>query len=437
MFGNDDGRKFYVKSGVVMLPDKNIREACLSLFLKLSAVSSADIFLQSSLGATEPCCNHREEKLSVVVKEKDMVYQASRMRVISHLLASRFYKPQELLASVAPDVPPMRRANVWCALLDVKATDEWNFYLVNTLSVHVSDRQLDVDIPRCHQYEELMTSPAAHYGLRRLLKAWLISHPQYVYWQGCDSLAAPFLLLHFNRLPTALACLTAFIKKYLNDFFLKDNSAVIQEQLAVFNHLLAYVDAELYSRLASMDFYPELYAIPWFLTCFAHVLPIHKLFHVWDQLLQRDSSFPLFIGLAILRQLRPTLVDASFNDAILLFSDLPGLPCSLQPMSYRELKKWNCPRLSCEEFAWRVIEQLILAIDIRPQIEFGRGCVLRSINYPNVNDKSLLNIAEPMRAAQRSQHPICIVGGKDVDITRKQIVLVVELQLEIWKEYSP
>lgn len=33
MFGNDDGRKFYVKSGVVMLPDKNIREACLSLFL--------------------------------------------------------------------------------------------------------------------------------------------------------------------------------------------------------------------------------------------------------------------------------------------------------------------------------------------------------------------------------------------------------------------
>ncbi|WKY16745.1 hypothetical protein Q1695_001398 [Nippostrongylus brasiliensis] len=450
MFGNDEARKFCVKPSVFMLPDKNIRE-------KLSTVPSTDIFLHSLLIGTKLDSN-QNEKLSVIVKEKDMVYQASRMRLISHLLASRFYKQQELLESVAPDVPPMRRAEVWCALLDVRTSDEWSFYLSNTLANHVSDRQLDVDIPRCHQYEELMTSPAAHYGLRRLLKAWLISHPQYVYWQGCDSLAAPFLLLHFNRLPTALACLTAFIRKYLNNFFLKDNSAVIQEQLAVFNHLLAFVDSKLYTRLASMDFYPELFAIPWFLTCFAHVLPIHKLFHIWDQLLQRDSSFPLFIGLAILRQLRHTLIDASFNDAILLFSDLPdlsmevvvadsisyydrvppscafryhaivdevplplprGLPCSLQQLSHKELKKWNCPRLSREEFAWRVTGQLVVAIDIRPQIEFGRGCVLRSINYPNVNDKSLLNIAEPMRVAQRNQHPICIVGGKDVDITRK------------------
>nr|CDJ90808.1 Serine threonine protein kinase-related and RabGAP TBC domain containing protein [Haemonchus contortus] len=450
MFGNDEARKFYVKPGVVMLPDKNMRE-------KLSSIASTDIFLQSSLTATE-AGDFQNDNLSVIVKEKDMVYQASRMRLISHLLASRFYKQQELLDAVAPDIPPMRRADVWCALLDVRSSDEWNFYLSNTLAVHISDRQLDVDIPRCHQYEELMTSPAAHYGLRRLLKAWLISHPQYVYWQGCDSLAAPFLLLHFKRLPTALACLTAFIKKYLNNFFLKDNSAVIQEQLAVFNHLLAFVDAKLYTRLASMEFYPELFAIPWFLTCFAHVLPIHKLFHIWDHLLQRDSSFPLFIGLAILRQLRPTLIDASFNDAILLFSDLPdlsmevvvsdsiayydrvppscafrphatpsdkpqaaprGLPCSLRHVPYKELKKWHCPRLSREEFKWRVTDQLIVVIDIRPQIEFGRGCVLRSINYPNVSDKSLLNIAEPMKAAQRNQHPICILGGKDVDITRK------------------
>ncbi|KAK6766479.1 hypothetical protein RB195_026030 [Necator americanus] len=438
MFGNDETRKFFVKPGVVMLPDKNVRE-------KLMSVPSMDVFLRSFLAAPGSTINH-DDNLSVIVKEKDMVYQASRMRLISHLLNSRFYKLPELLSSVASDVPPMRRADVWCALLDIRSSDELNFFQWNTIAVHVSDRQLDVDIPRCHQYEELMTSPAAHYCLRRLLKAWLVSHSQYVYWQGCDSLAAPFLLLNFNSLSTALACLTAFIKKYLNNFFLKDNSAIIQEQLAVFNHLLAFVDAKLYTRLASMDFYPELFAIPWFLTCFAHVLPIYKLFHVWDQLLQRDSSFPLFI------------VEASFNDAILLFSDLPdlsmevvvadsiayydrvppscafrshsipndcksppprGLPCSLQSLHYQELKKWHCPRISREEFAWRVSDQLIVAIDIRPQIEFGRGCVLRSINYPNVSDLSLLNIAEPLRVAQRNQHPICIIGGKDVEITRK------------------
>lgn len=52
------------------------------------------------------------------------------------------------------------------------------------------------------------------------------------------------------------------------------------EYLAVFFHLLAFMDAALYTHLSAMDFRPELFAIPWFLTCFAHILPLHKLFYV-------------------------------------------------------------------------------------------------------------------------------------------------------------
>lgn len=96
------------------------------------------------------------------------------------------------------------------------------------------------------------------------------------------------------------------------------------EYLAVFMQVLAFADSDLFSHLHALDFRPELFAIPWFLTCFAHVLPLHKLFHLWDTLLLTDSSFPLFIGVAILLQLRPQLIQAQFNDAILLFSDLPG-----------------------------------------------------------------------------------------------------------------
>lgn len=46
---------------------------------------------------------------------------------------------------------------------------------------------------------------------------------------------------------------------------------------------------------------------------------------VWDVLLLCDSSFPLFVGVAIMEQLRARLIAAHFNDAILLFSDLPGI----------------------------------------------------------------------------------------------------------------
>lgn len=58
--------------------------------------------------------------------------------------------------------------------------------------------QIEVDIPRCHQYVELLASPEGHAKFKRVLKAWISEHKQYVYWQGLDSLTAPFLLLHFT-----------------------------------------------------------------------------------------------------------------------------------------------------------------------------------------------------------------------------------------------
>lgn len=153
--------------------------------------------------------------------------------------------------------------------------------------------QIEVDIPRCHQYDELLSSPQGHVKFRRVLKAWVVSHPDLVYWQGqssqagrafslsdwmnlmclntrwcsrhttsrflsgLDSLCAPFLYLNFNNegenlyyIPLnkffqpfisnflggffpltpalAYACMSAFIPKYLYNFFLKDNSHVIQ-----------------------------------------------------------------------------------------------------------------------------------------------------------------------------------------------------------------
>lgn len=105
--------------------------------------------------------------------------------------------------------------------------------------------------------------------------------------------------------------------------FQRDNAAVIQEYLAVFAHAQAFHDAELFNHLDGIGFIPDLYAIPWILTMFAHVFPLRDIFHLWDQLLLGDSSFPLSIGMSVLLQLRERLLRAEFNDCILLFSDLP------------------------------------------------------------------------------------------------------------------
>ena len=54
------------------------------------------------------------------------------------------------------------------------------------------------------------------------------------------------------------------------------------------------------------------------------VFPLHKIVHLWDTLLLGNSSFPLYIGVAILAQLRDRLLSFGFNECILLFSDMPG-----------------------------------------------------------------------------------------------------------------
>ena len=82
------------------------------------------------------------------------------------------------------------------------------------------------------------------------------------------------IFITFNVAARAFACLSAFIPKYLHKFFLKDNQAVIQEYLGKFSQIIAFHDPQLANHLKSINFVPELFAIPWFLTMFSRKLLI-------------------------------------------------------------------------------------------------------------------------------------------------------------------
>ncbi|XP_071951591.1 TBC domain-containing protein kinase-like protein isoform X2 [Antedon mediterranea] len=263
--------------------------------------------------------------LPLIIREKDIEYQFHRVVLYERLLKGYPYTVNKIHKEARVDSCPLFRNQIWAALLIIEGDYMEKYCAIDKDTMTSTDRQIEVDIPRCHQYSELLSSPVAHLKFKRILKAWVVSHPDLVYWQGLDSLCAPFLFLNFNNEALAYACLSAFIPKYLYKFFLKDNSAVIQEYLAVFSHLITFHDPELSNHMESIGFIPELYAIPWFLTMFAHVFPLHKLFHLWDTLLLGNSSFPLCIGVAILQQLRSGLLASGFNECILLFSDMPEI----------------------------------------------------------------------------------------------------------------
>ncbi len=134
------------------------------------------------------------------------------------------------------------RPLIWAALLDVGSNVNETYSVIDKDQWTNADRQIEVDIPRCHQYDALIASPDAHTKLKRLLKAWVVSNPHLTYWQGLDSLCAPFLYLNFNNEPLAYACFHRFIQKYASRFFLKDNSKVITEYLHVFGQLVTFHD---------------------------------------------------------------------------------------------------------------------------------------------------------------------------------------------------
>uniref|UniRef100_A0A8D0GKP4 TBC domain-containing protein kinase-like protein n=1 Tax=Sphenodon punctatus TaxID=8508 RepID=A0A8D0GKP4_SPHPU len=278
--------------------------------------------------------------LPLIIRERDTEYQLNRIILFDRLLMAYPYKKNQIWKEARVDIPPLMRGLTWAALLGVEGAIQAKYNAIDKDTPIPTDRQIEVDIPRCHQYDELLSSPEGHAKFRRVLKAWVVSHPDLVYWQGLDSLCAPFLYLNFNNEALAYACMSAFIPKYLYNFFLKDNSHVIQEYLTVFSQMIAFHDPELSNHLNEIGFIPDLYAIPWFLTMFTHVFPLHKIFHLWDTLLLGNSSFPFCIGVAILQQLRDRLLANGFNECILLFSDLP------------EIDIERCVRESINLFCW-------------------------------------------------------------------------------------
>lgn len=263
------------------------------------------------------------QSLPLVIRERNIEYQFYRIVLFSRLLKAYPFTRDMIVEQAMIDIPPLLRGRIWACLLNVLPNGKYE--RIDKVTPNPTDRQIEVDIPRCHQYDDFLSSPTGHLKLKRLLKAWVTAHPQYVYWQGLDSLTAPFLITNFNDEERAFLSLFNFIPKYLHNFFLKDNSMVIKEYLTKFSQLVMFHEPALAKHLNTISFIPELFAIPWVLTMFSHVFPLHKILHLWDKLILGDSSYPLFIGIAILKQLKTTLMESGFNECILLFSDLPDI----------------------------------------------------------------------------------------------------------------
>lgn len=123
--------------------------------------------------------------LPLVIKENDFGYQCQRTFLFKRLVNEQPFTSERLKEEAAIDISPYFRAQIWASVLSISHRDLYLYRRIAKETNINTDRQISVDIPRCHQYNELLSSPSGHVKLKKILKAWLKHNESiYVYWQG-------------------------------------------------------------------------------------------------------------------------------------------------------------------------------------------------------------------------------------------------------------
>lgn len=195
------------------------------------------------------------------------------------------------------------------------------------VDVEVS-KQIARDAPRCHPYCRLLGCEEGQAKLVRVLTAWAASEGGLAYWQGVDGLAAPLVHLYYESEATAWACLGALIRMLLPGVFEAGGGqlAALNSTLGTLQRVIAFLDPELCWHMRNIGLTVDMYAVPWLITLFSHLLPIPDVFHVWDALIVGDSLLPVFVAAAVLRRIRTTLLAASLDEALVLLTQVPASP---------------------------------------------------------------------------------------------------------------
>lgn len=187
--GEDCGAKrdssYYYRETYLRLPMESLQERLKSVDPDIMFISISILFerFDTERHRAESFTTKTASELPLVIRERDIEYQIRRIFRFRKLVELYPLTGRAIQLEAAIDIPPYFRGHVWAALLGAQGDYHAEFDEIDKDTPTAMDRQIDVDIPRCHQYDQLLCSPVAHVKFRRLLKAWVSSHPQYVYWQ--------------------------------------------------------------------------------------------------------------------------------------------------------------------------------------------------------------------------------------------------------------
>lgn len=109
-----------------------------------------------------------------------------------------------------------------------------------------------------------------------------------------DSVCAPFLVNFFDREDLAFGCFLQFMTRILSYFYCQSSgNEALMSSLTVHGRLLNLLDPSIMMLLIERGISPDMYAVSWYMTAFAHVLSMTGVMKVFDALILSHSPLIL------------------------------------------------------------------------------------------------------------------------------------------------
>lgn len=106
---------------------------------------------QDILSDHDSSSNPPTSKLPLLIRERDVKYQFGRVVLYRKLLQSYPYSRPQIWREARADSLPLYRNYIWASLLGIDHDVQKSYSEIDKHSWTPTDRQIEVDIPRCHQ----------------------------------------------------------------------------------------------------------------------------------------------------------------------------------------------------------------------------------------------------------------------------------------------
>ena len=149
-----------------------------------------------------------------------------------------------------------------------------------------------------------------------------------MYIQGLDSIAVVIYsqLQGSSKDNLTLPFLKQIYLHYLRPFIEKESHNLNFHYASLLtSRLVAFYEPNLFKHFNAIGFQHDFYIVQWFMTLFAHTLPIPQVVQLWTYLFTQKVEFLFFVTISILGQLKQKLLKLDLNGTLQIINNISGL----------------------------------------------------------------------------------------------------------------